>query len=51
MGDTSFNGWIIDASTSFSSLVMFMAFGIKSIAEATDLFCRICLRGQQAALI
>ena len=51
MGDMSFNGLITDASATFSSLLKFMAFGIKWIAEANDLLSRLCLGGGKAALI
>lgn len=51
MGDTSSNGLITDASATFSSLLKFMAFGIKRIAEANDLLSRLYLRGGKASLI
>lgn len=51
MGGTSFNGLITDASATFSSLLRFMAFGIRWIAEANDLLSRLYLGGGKGALI
>lgn len=51
MGDTTFDRLITDASDTFSSLLKFMVFGIKRIAEANDLLSRLYLVGGKAALI
>lgn len=48
---TSFNDLITGANAVFYSLLKFVTFGIKSIAEANDLLFRLYLGEQKAALV
>lgn len=51
MGDTSFNGLITAASPTFASLLRFMAFDIKQVAEANDLLSKLYFGEGKAAVI
>lgn len=46
-----FNGLITDASATFSSLLKFIAFGIKRIAEANGLLSKLYLGRGKVDLI